>query len=105
MIIRKIQRSPGMVWRGTLKRGPWSEVLFEEGFGFVGAPAVAAFEQVELELGFGVGGGVNFFQLVVAGKGGVEQEAVVVGADFDEQRARCDESLQVGNIAQGVESG
>src|ERR1035437_10015935 len=77
----------------------------EKGDGLVGAPAVAAFEEVQFEAVFDLGGGIDFFQFTVTAHRRVDKEAIIVRTDFDEEGAWGDETLEVGDVAEGEQAG
>ena len=81
------------------------EPAFEERDGFIGSPAVAAFEEVEVQAIRQAGGLVDFFEFVVATHGRVDEEAVVVDADFDEEWSWRDEAVEVGDVTESEEVG
>src|SRR2546421_6554959 len=80
----------GAIATTFVDRGGCAKPLAEKLERLVSAPAVSAFEQVQLEAFARAGGVVNLLDLAEAAHRRVQFEAFIVRPDLDQQRARRD---------------
>lgn len=81
------------------------EISTKEGLGEIATPAVFAGVQIQFEQITRACGFVDLLHLSITGHGRIHLETGVVGADVDQQGARSDEPLYVGQVDELEQSG
>ena len=74
----------------------------EKTHGFIAAPGMLAWKEIQFEILVGAGRLIYFFKSPETLHRPVNQETCIIGADIDQQRFWGDEPLQIGQVDQFI---